>query len=142
MTNTSISSLAIMVVIGVAVFLGMFTFMADLETAGYNITTPSESEEDVNELFEDMNATATEIENTLTGEQAWYQTAYSIFFRLPNTAISTLSTLANSAGKLIAVSMGEESGLPIPAWIPSMLLIIIGLIIAFTAIYLVLGRRP
>lgn len=142
MTDTSISTLAIMVVVGIAVFLGMFTFMADLESAGYNITTPTESEEDVNTLFEDMNQTATEIETTLTGEQAWYQTAYSIFFRLPNTAISTLSTLANSAGKLMGVSMGEESGLPIPDWIPSMLLIMIGLIVTFTLVYLVLGRRP
>lgn len=139
---TNISSLAMMVVMGVSVFLGMFTFMADLETSGYNITTPTESEEDVNTLFEDMNKTATDIESTLTGEQAWFQTLYSIFFRLPNTAISSLSTMANSAGKLMSISMGEESSLPIPTWIPSMLLIMIGLIVTFTLVYLILGRRP
>ena len=141
MTN-NISSLAVMVVLGVSVFLGMFTFMADLETSGYNITTPTESEDDVNTLFEDMNKTATDIESTLTGEQAWFQTLYSIFFRLPNTAITSLSTMANSAGKLMSISMGEESSLPIPSWIPSMMLIMIGLIVTFTLIYLILGRRP
>ena len=134
--------MAFMVVIGISVFLGMFTVMSDLEIAGYNITTPTDSEEDVNTLFSNMNKTATDIETTLTGEQAWYQTAFSIFFRLPSTAISTLSTLANSAGKLMGVTMGEDSGLPIPSWIPSMILIMIGLIVSFTLIYLVLGRRP
>lgn len=142
MTNTSISSLAIVVVVGISVFMGMFTFMSDLQSSGYNITVPTESAEDMEELFEQMNKTGTDIETTLIGEQAWYQTAYSIFFRIPNTIISTLSTIANTASKLASISYGEKSGLPIPSWIPSMLMIMIALIVTFTLIYLVLGRWP
>lgn len=141
MTQTNISSLAIMIVVGLGVFMGMFSFMSDLKTAGYNITTPTGSEDDIDTLFSNMNQTATDLEHTLTGEQSWIQTAYSIFFRLPNTAIGTLSTVANNAGKLMSITLGEESGLPIPSWIPSIILILIGIIISFTLLYLVLGRR-
>jgi len=138
----NISGIATVVVIGVSVFLGMYSVMFDLNMAGYNIDLPEGSEDSANQLFEDMNKTASDIENTLTGEESWLQTAYNIFFTLPSDAVNTLSVIANSAGKLLGIAAGEDmQSVPIPPWVTTMILTMIGLSIAFTLIYIVMGRR-
>ncbi len=140
---SQVSSVAFMVVISLAVFLGMFSFMSDLETKGYNIsaTNISGSEDTVNQLVTDMNDTSVNLQDALTGEQSWTQTAYNIFFALPNTIASTISTITNAGAKMISITTGTDSSIPTPDWVMPIAFLAIGLVIVFGLIYLVTGRN-
>lgn len=142
MAHTGLYSLSFVVLIAMATFLAMFTFESDLITGGYNITTSFSTEDDTaTELIRDLNSTSSDIEGALTGEQGWLQTAYNIFFTLPNTVISSVSTLANSAGKMVSMTAGEEGHIPLPEWVLPVAYAAIALVIVFGLIYLALGRR-
>lgn len=136
-----------MVVASIAVFLGMFSFMFDLAyysdgTQKYNISIPTSTEGNMTALLRNMNATARDLEGTLTGSEGWTQTLYNIFFTLPQSVVSTLSTVSSSGGKLLGIVAGDESKIPVPDWVILVVFVLIGLVIAFTLFYMVMGRNP
>ena len=136
---TKISDIMIMAAIGISVFLGMMTFMGELET-NYAITLPDNSSDDVEEIFEDMNKTSVDLQDSLTGNKSWLETSFNIVFRLPQVITGTINTMANSAGKLLGVATGEDMQLPIPGWILGMIFMIMGIIIVTTIFYVIIGR--
>lgn len=143
MTNTSISSLMIMVLAGTATFMGMFTVMEDMNTSGYNISLPDTMEDDFDSLSESMNATATDIEGTLTGDQGWLETAYSIVFRLPQSITSTLSTMSDAGSSLYGAATGPDmANVAVPPWVTTTILTFIAIIVAVTLFYVIMGRKP
>ena len=135
-----ISNLMIMMVMGISVFMGMMTFMGEMDD-NYGISQPTNSSEDLDTIFDDINSSTTSIQRTLTGDKSWLETSWSIVFALPQTVMGTLSTMANSAGKLMSVAQGEDMvEMTIPGWVVSMIAILIGIIIITTLVYLMLGR--
>ena len=135
-----ISNLMIMMVMGISVFMGMMTFMGEMDD-NYGISQPTNSSEDLDTIFDDINSSTTSIQRTLTGDKSWLETSWSIVFALPQTVMGTLSTMANSAGKLMSVAQGEDMvEMTIPGWVVSMIAILIGIIIITTLVYLILGR--
>lgn len=140
-----ISDIAILVVISLSVFLGMFYFMYDIAYYGdgtqkYNLTVPTSAEGNATALLREMNATARELESSLTGSQSWTQTAYNIFFSLPQSIISTTSTIANTGSKLVGIATGPEAKMPVPDWVIIMVYVLIAIIIVTTFFYVVMGR--
>ena len=120
----------------------MFTFMNDMNMSGYDIDLPSDMESDFNALNEDMNKTATDISDTLSGDQSWLETAFNVGFRLPQNVISIIESMANAGTGLISASTGEDmENLPIPSWVTTIVLVFIAIIIATTIFYVVMGRR-
>jgi len=143
MTNTSISSLGIMMVVGLSVFLGMNTVLMDMESARYNVTSFTSANDTARDILSDIEKNTTiDIQDSLTGDQGWLQTTFNIFFRLPSAVVGSLSAMSNSAGKLMGMVAGEEGYIPMPGWITTMLAVVIGIIVITTLVYLVLGRRP
>ena len=136
---TKISDVMIMSAIAISVFLGMMTFMGELET-NYAITLPDNSSDNIEEIFEDMNKTSTDLQGSLTGDQSWLETSFNIVFRLPQTVTGTINTMANSAGKLLSVATGEDMQLPIPGWILGLIFMIIAIVIITTIFYVIIGR--
>ena len=135
-----ISNVMIMMVMGMGVFMGMMTFMGELGQT-YDIYEADNSSDDIQEIYENIENATTELQGTLTGDDSWLETSWNIVFALPQTAMSTLSTMANSAGKLMTVAMGDESSeVTIPGWIITMMYSLIAIIIVTTLIYLVIGR--
>lgn len=135
-----ISNLMIMMVMGISVFMGMMSFMGEMDD-NYGISQPTNSSEDLDTIFDNINSSTTEIQSTLTGDKSWLETSWSIVFALPQTVMGTLSTMANSAGKLMSVAQGEDMvEMTIPGWVVSMIAILIGIVIITTLVYLILGR--
>jgi len=140
--NQNISTLMVMVLVGTATFLGMFSFMDDMNRSGYDISLPSEMESDFDSLNTDMNKTATDITDTLSGDQSWLETAFNVVFRLPQNVISIIESMANSGTGLLGAATGEDmENLPMPSWITTVVLVFIAIIIATTIFYVVMGRR-
>ncbi len=136
----SIITLGVVVLVAVGTYLGASTAMQGFVDADYSITPPGDSET-ADELMSDINTTAVEIKSSLTGEQSWVQTAFNIFFTLPNNVMSTLSTISNSAGKVISLGTNEENPVAVPSWALYMMYTIIALMVVGSLIYLAIGRR-
>ena len=135
-----ISNLMIMMVMGISVFMGMMSFMGELDLT-YTISEPDNSSEDLADIFSGINASTTEIQSTLTGDRGWLETTFTVVFALPQTVMSALSAMASSGGKLISVATGEDMmGITVPGWVIAMIFTLIGIIIITTVVYLVMGR--
>lgn len=140
--DTSASDLMILVVVGIGVFLGLFTFMNEMDdSSAYNITVPEGTKAHMEELNQDMNDTSGNIQGAFTEEQSWIQTTFSIFFSLPGTVINSISTIANSAYKLSSMAQGADSDIPTPSWVINLIYILVSIVIVTTIVYLALGRR-
>jgi len=136
-----VSDLMVLTAVGIACFLGMFSLFSDISTnTSYNLTTPTGTQETVTQLQEDLNTTNTNIQKSFTQEEGWEQTAFNIFFTLPRTVISSISTMINIAYKLASTSAGSDSEIPMPSWILPFIYIIIAIIIVTTIVYLAVGR--
>ena len=138
--EASIFTLAVVVLVSVGMFMGAFTTMYGFQQAGYSVT-PLTDEATAEEIMGDMEDTATSLKSSLTGEQSWLQTAFNIFFTAPNSVMSTLSTVSNSAGKMITIGTGEDNPIAMPSWALNMMYIMIALIITSALVYLAFGRR-
>ena len=138
--GVKISNLMIMMVMGISVFMGMMSFMAELDLT-YTISEPDNSSEDLEDIFSGINASTSEIQDTLTGDRGWLETSWNIVFALPQTVMSSLSAMATSAGKLMSVATGEDMmGITVPGWVISMIYLLIAIVIITTVVYLVMGR--
>lgn len=138
--DSGIITLGVVVVVSIGLFLGSYTTMYGFQQAGYSVT-PMDTDGTAEEIMEDMEDTATDLKSSLTGEQSWLQTAFNIFFTAPNSVMSTLSTISNSAGKMITLGTGEDNPITLPSWSLNMIFIIVAMIIVSALIYLALGRR-
>ena len=137
--GSSIITLGFVVLVAVAMFLGAFTTMTGFNQAGYNVTALSNGT--AMEIMDNMEATSTDLKDSLTGEQSWLQTTFNIFFTMPNNVMSTLATVSNSAGKMISIGAGDDNPIPTPSWVMPIVYISIALMVVGALIYLALGRR-
>ena len=132
------------VVIILGVFLASFGFVYDMSLdTDYNITIADDTNATAQELIGELNDTTNELEESLTGANSWEQTLYSIFFKLPNTVTSGVSTFSNIVAKVVGFAMGaqgEVGGIPAPQWLNLVILTLIGIGVTFAVIRLVLGR--
>lgn len=140
MSDYSIINLGIVVMVALGMFMGAYTSLYGFSQAGYDIEPPGGSGT-AGEIMEDMETTATDLKASLTGEQSWLQTTFNIFFTLPNNVMSTLSTISNSATKMISIGVDEENPITVPNWALNLTYIFIAFIIISSLLYLALGRR-
>lgn len=138
--ESSILTLGLVVLVSIGMFMGAFTTMYGFQQAGYSVTPPTD-DGSAQEIMDNMESTATSLKTSLTGEQSWLQTAFNIFFTAPNSVMSTLSTISNSAGKMVSIGTGEDNPMALPSWALNMIYIAIAFMIVSALIYLAFGRR-
>lgn len=126
----NLSSIFIMVIIGLGCTVGFMDFAIDL-TAQYDVEgLPDELKDSAEDTMDNMNATTNTILEILSGkDNSWVQTSYNIFFALPVEMISTFANVATfgaTFGNAAVTSIGASGGIPLPSWIfPTVLMVFI-----------------
>lgn len=134
-----ISDLIIIVILGFGVISGMFVFSNDLSQS-YNLTLNSNLQTEIENHVRSVNQTYTRILNETIGAGSWVSTAYNIFFTLPAELMNTLVSFTSLVTSFFAVSL-TESVIPLPSWFGLMITGLVLVVIIFTIVYMVLGRR-
>ena len=138
---TKISDVMIISIIIISVFLGMMSIMNDLDD-NYPLTVPEESEDYMNEISGDINKSSTDLQSSLTGDQSWLETTFNIVFRVPQTIMSGINGIINSADELSSLTTGEDMPaiIPVPPWVSVLISSILAIIVITTLVYLIFGR--
>ena len=139
-----ISDLAVLVLVGLVIFMGGFSFMQDLSvrpdgTTKYNLSLPGTTNATMYNILQNMNDTSIEIRDKLLGEKSWSIMDFGIFFTLPNTIIQTLISMANAGTSMIGIAASDESGIGVPGWFITIVILAIFLIVVFVGIRLAMG---